>query len=407
MFPIRPFLGSKPFAVLLCRFKDQPHEPKDRSFFESWIARGNQGVNDYFHDVSYGKCNLDGSRVFGWFELPYTEAENASISKGAHVEKAVNAVKDHVNIEGFFGVCVIVNASQFGHGTLGPLTIGGNTRRCGLVFLGPKAWQPSVACQEICHAFGLSNHSRNADRPDADYGNPFDIMSTLGPTTGQTCFMFPDSRYDVDGRNDNKCGPGMNTPNLDAFGWLNPDRIYQVPTYVFENSIFSKTKTIMEEFTIELSAVNHPENGQPLCVTVDANSNSFGSFTYYIEYRTADGWDRGIGEKTSAAVLIQQMRTDGHNYLVRAPTRYWFIQGETYSKNEITITVVEFNDNVCTLKVTRPVQHFQKSPVDGPNRPDWHIYEALHRRVNEAERSIESLRDDLKNLGVGRKHPIK
>src|SRR5215470_2639839 len=101
MIPTKPFLGSKPWAVVLCKFKDQPEEPHPPSFFEKWVTRGNGGVNDFFHDVSYGKCNLDGSRVFSdqgaWFSLPYTKAEDSTRTRYDRIVAAATALHDKVD----------------------------------------------------------------------------------------------------------------------------------------------------------------------------------------------------------------------------------------------------------------------------------------------------------------------
>src|SRR6185369_17170356 len=112
MTPSKPFLGSKPWAVVLCKFKDQPEEPHAPLFFEKWITRGNGGVNDFFNDVSYGKCNLDGSRVFGWYTLPYTKAEDSAKGRYDRIVTAAAALQDKVDFTPFYGICIILNVYQ-------------------------------------------------------------------------------------------------------------------------------------------------------------------------------------------------------------------------------------------------------------------------------------------------------
>jgi hypothetical protein len=65
MIPSKPFLGSKPWAIILCKFSNHPEEPQDPQFFRDFITRGQGGINDYFNDISNGQMNLDGSQVFG------------------------------------------------------------------------------------------------------------------------------------------------------------------------------------------------------------------------------------------------------------------------------------------------------------------------------------------------------
>src|SRR5215470_4707149 len=120
MIPTKPFLGSKPWAVVLCKFKDQPEEPHPPSFFEKWITRGNGGVNDFFHDISYGKCNLDGSQVFPstkeetqWYTLPYTKAEDHEKNdRYNRIVNAAKAVQDRVPFDEFYGICIILRVHQ-------------------------------------------------------------------------------------------------------------------------------------------------------------------------------------------------------------------------------------------------------------------------------------------------------
>jgi hypothetical protein len=381
----------------MCKFKGEAAEPHDKAFFERWITRGNGGVNDFFHDVSYGKCNLDGSQVFGWFALPYTKAEDSSNSRYDRIAKAAAAVQDRVDFTKFYGICIVTNVYQ-DSGALNPgvlsLTLNGSTKDYGIVVLDPWGWQPSVACQELSHGFNLSNHTRAAANPTQDYQNPFDIMSTL--TSG---YMFADSRYDVPGISDHLCGPGMNAPNLDEFGWIDAGRIFKVPTAVAHNSLGFNTTTL-DTYTIQLSALNHPETNHSLCATVDTYSAALGSFTYYLEYRTADGWDRGMAAASIPdCVVIEQARSDQYNYLV-APSLYsnCLRTGQSFADPDtnITVTVLGFSGHVATIEVTLPVHHRYRQAVDGPNPPDWHIYELLQEHINVVERSAREVRTLLK-----------
>jgi hypothetical protein len=72
-------LGSKPWAVVLCQFADtigqQPHTVQWYADFVTHSAPGHDGLWDYWHDISYGKLNLNGSQVITqpggeWNTLP-------------------------------------------------------------------------------------------------------------------------------------------------------------------------------------------------------------------------------------------------------------------------------------------------------------------------------------------------
>jgi hypothetical protein len=400
MTPQKPFFGSKPWAVVLCKFNDQAEEPHAPSFFENWITRGNAGVNDFFHDVSYGNCNLDGSQVFGWFRLPYSQADDKKNSRQERIVKAATAMQDKVVFTPFYGICIITNTEQ-DSGALDPgvisLNLNGKDKDYGLVMLGPWGWQPSVACQELSHGFNLSNHTRNAANPNKNYGNPFDIMSTLNG-----CYMFQDHRYDYGQIQYNNCGPGMNTPNLDEFGWMDSNRIYKVPTTMSHDALGANI-TVKQTFTIQLSAVNHPEGNEYLCATIETNSNFIGPFTYYCEYRTADGWDRGMAYYgIQDCIVIEQLRSDQFNYLVSpSPYTNCLKLGEKFydPEKDISITVIRFSNYIATLQITLPVHQLYKTPVAGPNRVDWHIYEMFSQQMEIAERSMQNMQIMLKIMG--------
>jgi hypothetical protein len=192
---------------------------------------------------------------------------------------------------------------------------------------------------------------------------------------------------------------------LDEFGWIDANLIYQVPTVVSHDSL-GINQTILQTFTIQLSAVNHPETNQALCATIDTSSASLGEFTYYLEYRTADGWDRGMSAAgINDCVVIAQTRSDQYNYLV-TPNTYsnCLTLGGTYADadKDITVTVLGFSNHVATIEVTLPVRHVYKQPVAGPAPVDWHIYEVINQQINEqinvAERSIQSVRSLLNVL---------
>jgi hypothetical protein len=97
MIPPKPFTGSKPWALILCKFSDHPEEPQAPQFFRDFVTRGNGGINDYFNDVSYGNINMDGSNVFGWFDLPYAQPTDATRGRWDRVMSAINAVADRVD----------------------------------------------------------------------------------------------------------------------------------------------------------------------------------------------------------------------------------------------------------------------------------------------------------------------
>src|SRR5262249_53525705 len=71
--PIPP-VGSQAWAVVLCKFSDQPGQPHDVQWYRDFATRpvpNKDGLWNYWYDVSYGQMDLTGSMVFGWNTLPH------------------------------------------------------------------------------------------------------------------------------------------------------------------------------------------------------------------------------------------------------------------------------------------------------------------------------------------------
>jgi hypothetical protein len=337
MIPPKPFTGSKPWALILGKFSDHPEEPQAPQFFTDFVTRGTGGINDYFNDVSYGNINMDGSRVFGWFNLPYTQSVDAARGRWDRVMSAINAVASRVDFRPFYGIAVMLNAPVDSGGFSGPgtLTLNGATKPYGLVVLDNLAWGNTWAAQEMSHGFSL-DHSWSAN-PDTEYGNPFDVMSAFTNNYG-----FTHPRFAVS-------GPGFNAPNLDLFGWIPAARVWQ--------SNHSDVLT--------LTALNHPQNGGYLMAKM-----SSGSRDYTVELRCKDGWDRAIPQH---AIVIHEVRPDGKNYVIQnaAASRFHWLPGEALTTVQPTlmnpsgerIEVVSIDSVHCTAVVSI-VQHSKSTIKD-------------------------------------------
>jgi hypothetical protein len=73
-----PLSGHYPIAFLLCNFKNWRYKPNSLSYYRKlWTRQNSTGtfssLADYFHDVSYGKMDLKGSKVLGWYRIPIGE----------------------------------------------------------------------------------------------------------------------------------------------------------------------------------------------------------------------------------------------------------------------------------------------------------------------------------------------
>jgi M6 family metalloprotease-like protein len=67
----QPISGSMPQVTLLLRYADDPSTPQPKSYFEFMYTSSTfPGTNHYIKESSYNIANLDGSQVFGWYDLP-------------------------------------------------------------------------------------------------------------------------------------------------------------------------------------------------------------------------------------------------------------------------------------------------------------------------------------------------
>ena len=79
---------QSPWAVLLCKFKDDDSEPYVRQRYEDVFTSSGVGklnMVDFFRDMSHGQLDLSGSQVFGWYTLDKNRGEYLA---DGHVGKA-------------------------------------------------------------------------------------------------------------------------------------------------------------------------------------------------------------------------------------------------------------------------------------------------------------------------------
>lgn len=302
---------TTPWAVIKCKFSDQPQEP----VFDPAFITGPYGMAGYWLGVSYGRIRLDGSEVFptngGWYTLPFTLAEGAAMTRLQRINACIAAAND-VDVSPFYSVIAILNA---------PVDSGSSGGR---VLLDPLAWNSSFAAHEMGHVYIGVNHSFDDTQmvycpgyKPGEYGDGWDIMSAM--TFGGTRPIFAG----VFGAS----GPGLNAPNLDRLGWLPADRI----------STWDGSSQ-----TVTLAALNHPEAGGSLMLKVPVDAGNPAHY-YTVEYRRKTDWDQGIPRDT---VLIHEIRADGISaglsYLITGNGGAERLPGSTYLDpgNNLAITVL-------------------------------------------------------------------
>jgi hypothetical protein len=351
---------STPWAAVLCAFPDQPSVPATTAAIANWVTasgKGQGGLWDYFHDVSYGQLDLTGSTVVtdpatpsGWVAMPqpltyYNQFSGPSPRRTIIFHDCLQAaVSRGADLGSYYGVLALLNtqkASESGAATMGqgPVTVtkpDGSTLTLTIAqtVLDPGAWDDTFAAQELLHGYNL-RHSW-ADNPDVEYGNPYDVMSgmtnvypTTGPQLGVGSFV-------------GWAGAGLNAPNLDTLGLLDPSRVVAAPAGLTAPSV-------------ELAALNRPgANGYLMAKVTDPSDSTH---YYTVEFRQKRGWDAGIPQDS---VIIHEVRANGLNYLVRYGGGPALVGGQAFDNASYTVQIhVEcLNSTAGTATVTLVVGRY-------------------------------------------------
>lgn len=82
---------QRPYAIILCKFNDVPDEPLPVSRYQEMYSSSFGGADDFYREVSDGRINIQGTRVYGWYTLPR--------ARSAYV------VNDQANLAQLFNDC--------------------------------------------------------------------------------------------------------------------------------------------------------------------------------------------------------------------------------------------------------------------------------------------------------------
>jgi hypothetical protein len=342
-------MPTTPWAILLCKFNDDnsgPIYPRQR-FDELFTSVGNGKFNmvDYFRDMSHGKLDLNGSKVFPpqgeteWYTISHPTADYLGwntpvLGRGALLTWAREAATANGDdLTGFYNIVVVMNTATDLYGSLdGVATDDGRNPDNGMSSL-----SPSLLGQEMGHGYGI-DHAR-IEGSTADYMDPFDIMSTAGS------FMAPHPFFterDVRGNPICLIGPGLNAATMSHFGWLDSSRVWT-------SSSSSKTSTV------KLRPLHRPDLPGYLCARIN---------DLFIEFRMNDHWDGAFSEPV---VLIHDF-FDGHSYLRLADDGFgYFTASDTLSEGDvsnqplplhgagmqITVTDIDAGTQTATVQLQR------------------------------------------------------
>ena len=234
---------------------------------------------DYFSDMSHGKLDLSGSRVYGPYVLDRPRSDYVGnvypqpagkLNRNGVLDLAkATATAAGVNLSAYAGVVVCGTPALDLCGW-----VGGGAALCD-----DNSLKPSLLGQEMAHGYGL-DHSRISGS-SADYQDPWDTMSTAN------AYMATHPTYGA-------VGPGLNATNMKLRGWLNTGRTHSIDPAHAANE------------TITLRPLHARHLPGMLAAEVGG---------YTIELRTRSRWDAGIPR---ACVLVH--RADGNRSVLMTGT---------------------------------------------------------------------------------------
>jgi hypothetical protein len=182
-----PLAGPQPRAVILCRFNDSPGTtPHPAGYFTGLMGAASPGLNHYWWEISYGNVNLDGTTVYGWYNLPrprsyYVYDQNsdgvADLDHGRAATDCTAVANADVYFPNFKAIDLNFNQDLdcCAWGGEGTMTLDGTTRTYGMTWMPPWSQDSAVYAHESGHSLGFPHSSG----PYKDtYDSQWDPMSS-------------------------------------------------------------------------------------------------------------------------------------------------------------------------------------------------------------------------------------
>ena len=324
-----------PWAVILVKFSDDPATNPDLAIYENLFTsagNGTENVPTFFADMSHGRLDLSGSKVFGWYTLAQkrsayvgNSAPSATQLDRGGLLNAARAVATAAGVDLALFSGVVVSAY-------------GSTDLCGWVggmaaLCDQHSLQPSLLGQEMGHGYGL-DHARKQGSTD-DYQDPWDIMSTAAWPWMEE----PDSDY-------TDIGPGLNAWCMRSRGWLDENRVWKA------TGAYDQTITLRPLHRRDLPGYLAAELGNDL-----------------VELRVPESWDAAIGAPT---VLVHRFE-DNHSYLMPGDDGEQSLSvGSTLTLGQpdyaylpfykVTVTAIHPQENTATVRL----QYRPPAPIPQP-----------------------------------------
>ena len=329
-----PIQGHTGWSILLCKFADQPAEPKSRQFFQEFLTdagRGLGGVGDYLHDQSGGRITLSGSVVRGWYRMSHTLEQDRPLNRWDRSQRCVDAAAaSGYTAPSGHRVAVMLNAGV----DAGFTNLPNNPPDHGRVVLDPGAWSVGFAAHEMLHGYGLGHsfsndpNYRNVSWAQlGEYDDPWDEMSAMN------IYPFTTARFSTS-------AVGLNSHHRDELGWLPRSQIFTFGS----DGLGTRTITITA-----LEATSVPA-GSPRLIRIPFNPGDLHNY-YTVEFRRKTGWSAGI---PGDIVLIHEVR-DGTPFLIRNLNDPNRAPMQSLNANGVQITLGARSGDWATVTITSDI----------------------------------------------------
>jgi len=368
----RPFRGSTKIYLILCQTSDSGAPPRTIDHYRNLVLNhGTGGLADWWHDVSYGNFDNNGSEIHGWYRMSQNTTQYTALGRWEKVNACLDAARTASS-----GAFTVPDGAIRYIITAPSVDLFGWT---GGAFL-PFDFDVGAVAHEGGHGIGLDHtfsndpNYRNADwAAIGEYDDPWDAMSWANSFRATTPF--------------GDAPASLVAPHLDRLGWLPRSRVI----------VHGANGAI--EATYALAAANHPEAPGALLVRVPYDPSDL--FHYYtIEFRRKDHWSAGIPTDTVLVHEVKRNRDAGGNptgdqiaWLQRDLSRSDKAPAQTLNANGVQITVLSVNAtaNQATVRVRsempdRCIQGF----VWREARPDDHICVPPAERTDTASENAQA-----------------